>query len=65
MKMQVTIFLSKTDVRILDQFGAVKFDYCACYVHTWGDEDAKNDQMKLHGWTDAFQRYLHNFYRKK
>ena len=21
--------------------------------------------MKLHGWTDAFQRYFHSFYRKK
>ena len=35
------------------------------YLHTWGDEDAKNNQMKLHGWTDAFQMYFHSFYRKK
>ena len=32
----------------------------ACYVQvqTWGDKDAKNDQMKLHRWINAFQWLL-------
>ena len=35
------------------------FYFCPHYyvqVQTWGDKDAKNDQMKLHRWTNAFQR---------
>ena len=51
-------------IRILIEF-LINSRSSAYHVHTWGDEDAKNDQMKLHGWTDAFQRYFHSFYKKE
>ena len=51
-------------IRILIKF-LINSRSSAYHVHTWGDEDAKNDQMKLHGWTDALQRYFHSFYRKE